>query len=373
MVGRMVHVGVVIPQIHHFMSRLRGAMRRASSRRSIKLNQLVKDDLKLMMFFLERANAGIDMNILVHRKPTKVYRSDSCPAGMGGYSSDGFAWRWYIPAHLRFRASNNFLEHIATTITPWVDILAKRLKPGDCSLSMGDSTISEGWLRKSNFREEGEDEIQATARLEVCREDAARKLKNEIRDYGQWFAGKYNWVSDALSRDDDRTDEELINVFRTFCPSQIPDHFEIVPLPNEIVSWLTSLLQRLPVKEQLREKHTRTRLGRCPDGSNTASPSESKGMSSSIFSREASGLSSWEHLPWLSVKGDFLHNVMGPWLKTQSEVPSHMLLRPSGKMTEEIQRETKTASLADFYLGCTAASKIRTPTRSSKKPSPSRS
>ena len=102
MVGRMVHVGVVIPQIHHFMSRLRGAMRRATSHRSLKLSKLVKDDLKLMMFFLERASVGIHMNILVHRKPTKVYRSDSCPAGMGGYSSDGFAWRLYIPPHLRF-------------------------------------------------------------------------------------------------------------------------------------------------------------------------------------------------------------------------------------------------------------------------------
>ena len=58
------------------------------------------------------------MNLLVFRKPTKVYRSDSCPAGMGGYSSNGFAWRWYVPEHLKFRASNNLLEHLASIVTP---------------------------------------------------------------------------------------------------------------------------------------------------------------------------------------------------------------------------------------------------------------
>ena len=277
-IGRLVHVGVVIPQIHHFMSRLREALRRSKNRRSFKLNLSVIEDLKLMLFFLNEASKGIDMNLLVYRKPTKVYRSDSCPAGLGGYSSDGYAWRWYIPEWLRYRASNNLLEHIGGIITPWVDILAGRLSPGDCCLSMGDSTTSEGWLRKSNFKEDGDEPIQATCRLEVCRDDAKRKMENKIMGYSQWFAGKYNWVSDALSRDDDRSDEELTNILRSFCPAQLPDRFEIVPLPNAIVSWLISLLQRMPVKEQLREKHTRTKIGRCPDGSNTASPSASKGM-----------------------------------------------------------------------------------------------
>ena len=83
----------------------------------------------------------------------------------------------------------------------------------------------------------------------MCRGDATRKMKNRIKDYSQWFAGRYNWVSDALSRDDDRTDEELTNILCTFCPVQLPDHFKIVPLANKIVSCLTSLLQKLPVKE----------------------------------------------------------------------------------------------------------------------------
>ena len=50
----------------------------------------------------------------------------------------------------------NMLEHLATVITPWIDIIAKILGPGDCSLSMTDSSTSEVWLRKSNFKEDVE-------------------------------------------------------------------------------------------------------------------------------------------------------------------------------------------------------------------------
>ena len=97
MIGRLVHLGTVLPQIHQFMSRLRELLRRAKNRRSMTLPEAVVDDLKLMLSFLSEAAAGIDMNLLVYRRPTKIYRSDSCPAGLGGYSCDGFAWRFYIP------------------------------------------------------------------------------------------------------------------------------------------------------------------------------------------------------------------------------------------------------------------------------------
>ena len=73
---------------------------------------------------------------------------------------------------LKFRALNNLLEHLATVITRWVEIIEKRLGPGDCSLLMTGSSTSDGWLNKSNFIEEGEDTIQSTIQLKVSRGDA---------------------------------------------------------------------------------------------------------------------------------------------------------------------------------------------------------
>ena len=106
---------------------------------------------------------------------------------------------------------------------------------------MTDSSTSEGWSRKTNFTEDIEDPREVQVRIEVARGHATRLMENNIRDYSQWFPGKENDVSDALSRDDDRSDEELINILKTFVPSQVPEHFTIVPLPNKIASWLIPL------------------------------------------------------------------------------------------------------------------------------------
>ncbi len=369
-IGRLVHLGAVISQVYHFMSRLRELQQRAKNRRHINIDEACIEDLRLMLFFLERAHEGVSLNLIAFRKPSHVYRSDSCPAGLGGYSHEGWAWRFYIPLELQFRASNNLLEHIACIVTVWIDIICGRLKKGDCCLSMTDSSTSEGWARKTNFKEDCEDPIQATVRIEVARDHAMRLLESGIKDYSQWFPGKENDVSDALSRDDDRSDEELTNILRTFVPSQMPEHFEIVQLPNEISSWLISTLQKLPVKEQLRERHTRTKLGRGGDGSLGVTQSDSR-ISSSTISPGINGSSSSELLPWLCVEGDFRDQLMIPWLKEQSEVPSHMWHRPSGKTIDPIQRETKTGSLANFYNDNSGRSETQTQTLSNRRPSPS--
>jgi len=225
---------------------------------------------------LGKCNQGIDLNLISFRRLTHVYRSNSCPAGLGGYSHEGFVWRFYLPDNLQFRASNNLLEHLAAIITPWIDIIAGQLTKGDCTLSMTDSTTSEGWLRKSNFIKDGEDPIQATIRIEVACLHATHYLSNEIREYSQWFRGANNNVADALSRDNDRTEDELNQTLRSHCSSQLPKNFEIVPLPNEIVSWLTSLLLRLPAKQQLVETHSTTKLRLGTTTQSTANPSDSE-------------------------------------------------------------------------------------------------
>ena len=97
MIGILVHLVIVLPSIHHYMRRLRELLRKSANRRRININTNVIKDLKLTLFFCEDEHIRVDMNLLVYRKPTKSYRSNSCPAGLGGYSSDGFAWRFSIP------------------------------------------------------------------------------------------------------------------------------------------------------------------------------------------------------------------------------------------------------------------------------------
>jgi hypothetical protein len=131
---------------------------------------------------LKKCQDGVDLNLIAYRCPTHAYQSNSCPAGLGRYSNEGFAWRYYLNPHLKFQASNNLLEHIVAIITVWVDIIAGRLTCGNCARSMTNSTTSEGWLKKTNFIEDGESPIQALICLEVACLHALHYLSHEIRE-----------------------------------------------------------------------------------------------------------------------------------------------------------------------------------------------
>jgi hypothetical protein len=162
MIGHMGHVGFVIPWVYHFLSRLRSLLAQAQNRRAISIDEKCIQDLELMQTILNKANKGIDMNLLAFRSPNCIYYLDSCPAGLGGYSNQGNTWCFNLRDDLQFRASNNLLEFLAAIITPWIDIIKGRLNLGDCALSMTDSTAAEGWMRKSNFVEPDNNPIQVT-------------------------------------------------------------------------------------------------------------------------------------------------------------------------------------------------------------------
>jgi hypothetical protein len=161
-IGQWVHMAQIIPFVHHFLSRIRFLTKRAKTRRTIEINATCRNGLKFILRVLKICNSGVDFNSIAFRRPTHASRSDSCPKGLRGYSHQGYAWHYYLKPELQFQASNNLLEHLAAIITPWVDLLAGRLKNGNCALLMTDSSTSEGWLRKTNFIEDGKDPIQAT-------------------------------------------------------------------------------------------------------------------------------------------------------------------------------------------------------------------
>lgn len=375
-IGRMIHVAQILPEMYHFLNRLRCLFERAKKRRRpIPVNDDCLADCRLLQLYIRRAHEGISMNSLVHQMPSVVYRSDSCPHGLGGYSSNGRAWRLYLPEELLYRATNNLLEHMASIITVWVDIIEGRLQPEDCILSMTDSSTSEGWHRKTNFKTdpiEADSDFnpeEAEVRSEICRHFAELCVKNKLVHYAQWFAGKENDVSDALSRDDDRSDEEITNLLYTYVPEQMPQHFEIAPLPNEILLWVTSLLQRLNVKEQLREKRSRTEIGRSEGGRPTPNPlvSPMTSGSTTLTEQTASKSSAPSRSPF--DKAAFLENLMTPWLNRLSEVPFYTLHSPLGKTTSQTQQETMMENLESFYQGYTEALETKIQLKNSKKPS----
>ena len=102
LIGRLCHLGGAIPMIHHFLSCLRDFFFCLKHCQSIALMGSCRNDLRLMRQMLETAKNGVNLNMVAYLAPTHVYYSDLCPAGLGGYSRDGFAWHFYLPLNLHF-------------------------------------------------------------------------------------------------------------------------------------------------------------------------------------------------------------------------------------------------------------------------------
>jgi hypothetical protein len=239
-VGRLNHVGIILPPSRHFISRLRSLVEfsKRKNRRWVRLPRRVKDDINLFKEILTITLGGISMNNIVFRTPTHVYRSDASSLGLGGHNlATGAAWRFKLPPDILQSVTLNTLEFIGCLITLWIDITHGRTPPESCILSQTDSTSADGWLYKSNF-----DPSSAKTQLTVARKLASIIIKADCCLYSQWFPGELNVVSDILSRRFDLTDDELVSFVLHTCPSQVPSGIKILSLPTEIDCWLTCLL-----------------------------------------------------------------------------------------------------------------------------------
>ncbi len=103
------------------------------------------------------------MNLLGFRSLNRIYYSDSCPAGLGSYSNQGFMWCFRIPDNLLFCTSKNLLKFI----------ISGRLSPENCALSMTDSTTAKGWMKNQSSARPGT--IPSKHQLASMRQENMRK------------------------------------------------------------------------------------------------------------------------------------------------------------------------------------------------------
>ncbi len=158
-IGWWVHLGQMVPSVPLFPQQVTFSKATCREKKKGRHKQSVSEKIMFLLFVLQQCCNGIDQNLIPFRCLTHIYSLDSCPTGLGGYSNEGYAWRYYLLDNLKFWASNNLLKHLAAIITLWIDILVGRLNKGNCTLLMTDSTTLEGWVWKTNFIKDGKDQI----------------------------------------------------------------------------------------------------------------------------------------------------------------------------------------------------------------------
>ena len=67
----------------------------------------------------------------------------------------------------------------------WLDVIDGDIGTKYCVLLMGDSTNAIGWVKKSNFVEEGETHHDQTAKLRSARKLVDLAINNTIKLYSQ--------------------------------------------------------------------------------------------------------------------------------------------------------------------------------------------
>ena len=159
LIGKLNHVGFIIPSGRYFLPRLRYRQKMTEKYGRTSLHQWDINDLILWQIFLKHTTEiGTRIDHFSFSLSSSFCISDASKHGMGGFTSEGVAWRWELPHDLREKASINLLEFIAATVTiefslQFLDI--ENSARGIKILSLTDSSSALGWLYHSTFKPGG--------------------------------------------------------------------------------------------------------------------------------------------------------------------------------------------------------------------------
>jgi hypothetical protein len=337
-IGRLNHAASIIPLARHFLSRMYASLSIMKEFKIYYLPKQVLNDLELWQKILSKAHNGISLNLITNRSPNKLYWSDACEYGIGGFSAHGKAWRWPIPLELQHRAHINLLEFMAELAGIWDDILENRVQPEDCLLAFGDSTTAMGWIHKTKYKMENENKGHADARLTIARKLADLIIDHDLKLYSQWFAGADNEVADFLSREGGLLDDDILTqTLLLKFPQQVPRNCRVSALRPEIISFFSETLQRLP-KQQPQQHSTKNSIPH--HGSSGKSTSSQLNLKETHLSKNSTNTNETNSSHYSLNFSDpdlFLREEFQNWLREQSEIPSAQWHRPSWRTTHKTQ------------------------------------
>jgi hypothetical protein len=362
-VGRLNHAAYVIPLSRHFLNRVRERVkRRRPKKQRIDLQQIELDDLRLWLEFLDQAKAGISLNRIAIRQPTRLSWSDACPYGIGGYNLHGFAWRIRIPSTSPLfgdKRFNNLFEFIGMAVNVWIECLDTSTE-SECILAIGDNTSAIGWLFSSGKMPT--DSLSFKAVQVVARKVARLILGSEHCLASQHIKGELNVVSDLLSFEggprgkphplafDEPDDELLTSRFHEHLSTQIPRAFRISRLPREILSWITLVLRIAELSVMpVAKPQTKTRTAPGDGGSPSASPAASGTTPSSLLypHKNSSSSSSPSSASIELLRGmhqvDLQGSVSNQWSAALCATPQAVWLRRFGTITSSAPFTSKGA------------------------------
>ena len=205
---------------------------------------------------------------------------DACQQGMGGCKTDSLAWRYNLKSDSLGKISINLLEFIASAIT--IHLTITTANSPQKILTFTDISSALGWLHAANLSS------SQPIHNKVARWLATTQMTHDSAPYSQHIPGKYNIISDSLSRDKHSSNQRLTITFHMLLPKQTPKSFNVQTLPPAIISCLQSFNQLLIKNPVSPNPPSKSKLGILTDGADSYQIWASKinGLRSSIEHQE---------------------------------------------------------------------------------------
>ena len=236
LIGKLNHTAFIIPFTRYFLNRIRHQMYLAKKFGPQKLSIGTREDLALFKDLLSiMSTNGSSIANITYSLPDHFCWSDACKHGMGGFNDSGQAWQWRIPDQHIGKLSINLLEFLASVITIMITLEGKEKDSRIFALTDNSSAL--GWLYKASFHPATQNKHDL-----VARKLARFMVKNEFSIYSEHIKGEKNNVADLLSREFSLDNSSLTNKITHSFPEQAPPNLEIIKLPQEISSWISSIL-----------------------------------------------------------------------------------------------------------------------------------
>jgi hypothetical protein len=295
------------------------------------------------------------IDLLTVRTPTHLGWSDSCPFGLGGYLTDGRAWRLRVPPAAIFHGDdtvNNVLEFLGMTVNVLLMIEAAREKGESfpCILSLGDNTSAIGWMFKSGRLAPQSIYYQVVKMM--ARHLTTKVLDAQVQITAQHIAGTKNVIADLLSFDgtgrgkdspltkDEPSNEELTNRVLSHLPQLVPPTFRISELPIEIGSFVCATMRIIESSWIAnKKKDTRKSIELGGGGNLLQKSSDSQILIWMEYPQKKdpspSGPFSWPSGTARSTDGraELMEDVRNRWYRRLYEMPQAVWVRRFGNVT----------------------------------------
>ena len=120
-------------------------------------------------------------------------------------------------------------------------IIEKEISPLDYIFACTDNTIAVSWSCRTSFFD------GLSAQLIFSHKLASLLVENDICLYTQYIKGILNYIMDSLSQF--HILDHILTHLLLYCfPTQAPITLRILPLPKEIISFITGTLESCPMK-----------------------------------------------------------------------------------------------------------------------------